>query len=132
MRGKLIALLSSFSVLLGVAIPSAEATSICAVGNRAQVLWKGEWYPARVLQVSADGDRCYINYDGFSSSWDEWVGGDRIRVSYSVGASVSVLWKGSWYPAQILQAQSGRYYITYDGYGSSWNEWVGADRVRSR
>ena len=48
-----------------------------AVGDPVQVRWKGKWYPASVLAARAG--RYKIHYDGYDNSWDEWVGGDRIR-----------------------------------------------------
>lgn len=47
-----------------------------------------------------------------------------------VGSGVQVEWHGSWYPAHILKTQGDRYYIHYDGYSDSWNEWVGPSRIR--
>lgn len=54
-------------------------------------------------------------------------------VTYAVGASVEVLWSGTWYPASI-KAIRGRdqWLIGYDGYGTSWDEVVGLDRIRAR
>ena len=28
--------------------------------------------------------------------------------------------------------ENGSYYVTYPGYGSEWNEWVGNGRIRRR
>jgi hypothetical protein len=139
------AVLAAF-VLIGVYAPSVSA-AICAAGDGAQVLWKGSWYPAHVKQVSGDGQKCFIHYDGYGSSWDEWVGSDRIQIKstggtpppvmadpgFSTGASVSVLWKGTWYPASVIKVLGGgRYRIHYDGYDNSWDENVGPSRIRGR
>ena len=113
----------------------AEARATCAVGQRGEVLWKGKWYPAQVLDTS--GRQCYITYDGYSSSWDEWIGPSRFRPyapassnsAYRAGQSVQILWKGKWYPGRVLDVSGNRYFITYDGYSSSWNEWVGPARL---
>lgn len=144
MKKSFFVLLAVF-VLIGFTSPSASA-AICATGDGAQVLWKGTWYPAHVKQVSGDGQKCFIHYDGYGSSWDEWVGADRIQIkssggtapaaaaaSFSTGDSVSVLWKGTWYPASVLKVLGGgRYRIHYDGYDSSWDENVGPSRIKSR
>lgn len=57
---------------------------------------------------------------------------DRRNNLIPVGASVTVNWKGSWYPAKILDvnARTYEYYIKYDGWSDSWNEWVGEDRIK--
>jgi hypothetical protein len=49
-----------------------------------------------------------------------------------VGQAVSVEWGNRWWDAQVLEVENGRYYISYDGYGSEWDEWVGPERVRRR
>jgi hypothetical protein len=127
---------------------SVSDARACAAGDKAQVLWKGTWYPATVLK--AKGAECYIHYDGYGSNWDEWVGPDRINIagsgsgggsgsatpvasSFSSGDPVSVLWKGTWYPAKVLTVLGGgRYRIHYDGYDNSWDENVGPSRIRAR
>ena len=48
----------------------------------------------------------------------------------TVGAATQVLWKGDWYPATVKKAEPSRCYITYKGYDSSDDEWVGPDRLR--
>lgn len=115
--------------------PSVAASRF-SVGEKVLVQWKNKWWKATVLQ--AEGDRFYISYDGYASSWDEWVGPERIRPratsggQFAPGDAVRVKWKGSWWKAHVVQVQGNRYYISYDGYSSSWNEWVGPSRIRSR
>jgi hypothetical protein len=47
-----------------------------------------------------------------------------------VGDHVSVRWHGTCYAARILGVPSpGSYLITYDGYGHSWDETVGENRI---
>lgn len=48
-----------------------------AKGDKFEVQWGGKWYAATVLET--DGSRTKIHYDGWSSSWDEWVTKDRLR-----------------------------------------------------
>lgn len=48
----------------------------------------------------------------------------------SVGAKVEVVWQGRWYPATVTAVRQGEVRIRYDGWGDSWDEWVGPDRVR--
>ncbi|MBL0334524.1 MAG: hypothetical protein IPP73_04120 [Chitinophagaceae bacterium] len=47
------------------------------VGDRVEVYWGSEWYPARILE-SQQG-KYKISYDGYSNVWDEWVSADKIR-----------------------------------------------------
>lgn len=117
---------------------AAQAAPVCAVGESANVLWKGKWYPATVTKVNEDQSRCYIHYSGYDNSWDEWVGGDRYKKSggaaagFKVGDAVSVKWKGSWYAASVMQVGDSKYKIHYDQYDNSWDEWVGPDRIKAR
>ncbi len=46
-------------------------------GERVDVLWRGDWYPAMVYDFS-QGYYC-ITYIGYDRSWDECVEGDRLR-----------------------------------------------------
>lgn len=51
---------------------------------------------------------------------------------YSLGDAVNVLWKGKWYGATVIQTGTHKVKIHYDGYDSSWDEWVEAGRIRYR
>ncbi|MBS1927557.1 MAG: hypothetical protein IT254_07270 [Chitinophagaceae bacterium] len=45
---------------------------------------------------------------------------------------VKVEHNGSWYDAHILKVnpEKGEYYIKYDDWSDSWNEWVTKDRLK--
>ncbi len=38
---------------------------------------------------------------------------------------------GRWYRARVHSASGERYFITYEGFSISWNEWVSARRLRA-
>ena len=100
-----------------------------SVGEKVKVEWKGSWFDASIL--ANDGERYHISYIGYDSSWDEWVGPERIKNSrYSVGEHVKVEWNGSWFDASILAINGEQYHISYIGYDSSWDEWVGPERIQ--
>jgi hypothetical protein len=42
-----------------------------------EVFWGNRWWPATILR--RDPQRAYIHYDGWNSSYDEWVTPDRLR-----------------------------------------------------
>lgn len=48
------------------------------------------------------------------------------------GRPISVLYGGEWYPAKVLDGpdRMGTCLVSYDGYGSNWDEWVNAARMR--
>jgi len=49
--------------------------------------------------------------------------------TWPVGANLVVSWSGRQYPAKVLQVEDGFQLITYVGWSSAWDEWVGEDRV---
>lgn len=145
MNLKRLAVLSLVLAILCLAL-AGQASAGCQKGDKAEVLWQGSWYPATVLH--SNGERCFIHYDGYESSWDEWVGPDRIKLKgaksnapktpppppppggYQEGDPVQVLWKGTWYNAHVLKSKGPQSFIHYDGYDNSWDEWVGPERIR--
>lgn len=137
-RSRLAAILAVLGVVFLFATVSRVEARNCAVGDKAQVLWKGTWYPASVLK--AKGSQCFIHYDGYGSNWDEWVGPNRIKITgaaasgassgFGVGDSLQVSWKGTWHKAHVIGVRGSQLKIRYDGYGSSWDEWVGPNRYR--
>jgi len=49
---------------------------------------------------------------------------------FSVNQKVKVKWQGTYYSAVILKIENGKYFVHYDGFESSWDEWVTADRMK--
>jgi hypothetical protein len=49
------------------------------------------------------------------------------------GRAVSVLQAGEWHPAKVLDGPDGMgtCLVSYDGFGSNWDEWVSAKRMRA-
>jgi hypothetical protein len=64
--------------LLSRRAPSAAAARVSyGVGERVEVEWRGEWWPAEVLGVR--GEKYRVHYTGWDSSWDEDVVPARVR-----------------------------------------------------
>ncbi|MDX8398688.1 MAG: Tudor-knot domain-containing protein [Gallionellaceae bacterium] len=124
-------LLSIFCFLL---LSSGAAYAHCKPGAQGKVLWKGKWYPATA--VKSKGNSCYIHYDGYAKSWDEWVESDRRKfprhAHHSVGDPIQVKWKNTWYPAHVIGVKGSKLKVHYDSYESSWDEWVGPSRYKKR
>jgi len=53
------------------------------------------------------------------------------RMQHVVGEQLQVEWNGAWFDARIIDVDGERYKITYDGYDSSWDEWVTTSRMRA-
>lgn len=90
----------------------------------------------------ADGDRLVILFGGVgghASTGTRLTGNAASASSAPVspaaprppaGERVEVEWKGRWLPARVVGVEGGRYRISYDGYDSSWDEWVTPARIR--
>jgi hypothetical protein len=54
------------------------------------------------------------------------------KAAYAAGAKVAVLWQGKWWPASVLSVKADKYLIHYDGWSSTWDEWVTTARMKQR
>lgn len=68
----------TFAVVAATAEPAPKAKKF-NVGDSVLVEWKGSWWPAQVIALREGNSPYKIHYDGYSKSWDEWVGDARIR-----------------------------------------------------
>ena len=106
------------------------------LGERLEVHWRDKWYRAQIFDVKEN--QFHITYVNFDSSWDEWVGSDRIRPyrpkEFSKGENVDVYWAHDqkWYPATIRRAWYGLHFVHYEGYAEEYDDWVPPDAVRPR
>ncbi|MDQ2920083.1 MAG: tetratricopeptide repeat protein, partial [Acidobacteriota bacterium] len=69
----------SCSALTLAAIQTRAQETTWKVGDRIEVEWQSGWYQAEVIQVK--GNQYKIHYDGYASSWDEWIDKTRIRTA---------------------------------------------------
>ena len=51
-------------------------------------------------------------------------------LAFDVGDKVEIDYGGSWYPGQVKEVKDGQFFVGYDGYDSSWDEWVESARLR--
>lgn len=54
-----------------------KITSRFRVGEKVEVEWKKQWYPAHVLNIK--GGSHYVSYDDYDTDENEWVSSKRIR-----------------------------------------------------
>jgi hypothetical protein len=120
-------------VVLAVWLSMSAAMAAWKEGDRVEAKSYGAWYPAKIIGVEAN--RWKVTYDGYSSSSDEWLTAEKIRelrkAGWKTGDRVEALSYGKWYPAKIIESEEARWKVTYDGYGSSSDEWVNMDRLRA-
>lgn len=55
---------------------------------------------------------------------------ENISTSYKAGDIVEIEWKGQWYKGAILEIGDHQLKVSYDGWGSLYDEWVSPSRVR--
>lgn len=65
-----------------------------------------------------------------AASADKGDAGAKKKPAYGVGSKVQVFWGTKWWPATVLQVKDDKYFIHYDGWASSWDEWVTTARMR--
>ena len=61
---------------------------------------------------------------------DEPPPGDPIEEPVEVGALVFAKWGKRWWPAQVVSVSDDGYRVHYDGWESSWDEYVTVERLR--
>jgi hypothetical protein len=112
-----------------VRLPAADLNKIrfktYKVGEQLKVLWQGQLYDAKVLEVADDFH--LVTYPGWSHSWDEWV--LSTQMVEPAARTVRVKWQGQWYPAVVLKTEGKKYYIHYVNYDDADDEWVTEDRI---
>jgi hypothetical protein len=102
-------------------------------GEKIQIESSGAWYDGQILKV--EGDKYFVSFDGWSDSWDEWVGIERIRGfktaapakpgvtgKFQVGDRVEVEYGMIPAPATVVEVGENKYHIQYDNklYKSKW------------
>ena len=53
-----------------------------------------------------------------------------IAAAFQAGDKVEIEYGGAWYPGNVKEAKAGQFFISYDDYDSSWDEWVESERLR--
>lgn len=52
------------------------------------------------------------------------------NATYVAGELVSVFYDGKFYPGRVLSVHGRTYHVRYDGFSTSWNEWVTGRRLK--
>jgi hypothetical protein len=85
--------LSLLGVLFSASLALAQvAQKGFAEGSSIEVSWRGEWYPAELLEANHGWYR--IHYDGYDATWDEIVDGARVREASASGPPQAVERRG--------------------------------------
>ena len=57
-----------------------QPASLCHIDAHIEVLWKNEWYPAKVKAPARPDGSCPIHYYGYDETYDETVTANRLRL----------------------------------------------------
>lgn len=102
------------------------------VGERVEINTQKSYWKGYI--IDAQNNKFKVHYYGWEESDQEWVTADQIRqnkpVQYRIGEKVEVEWHKQWFPAKVLKVKGGTHFITYEGYGNEWDEWVSSKRIR--
>jgi hypothetical protein len=105
------------------------------VNDKIQIEHNGSWYDGTILKVNAAEGQYFVSYDGWSDSWNEWVGNDRIKLGkstppvstnpsgkFAVGDRVEVEYGMVPEPARIISIGENKYEIEYENkmFGKKW------------
>lgn len=124
--------------------PPPPPPSACPIGASRQIEWNGSQWDGTILDGPNAAGECFVTYDGWDESWNEWVVQGRIApdpnaapapvagAGCPVGQSLEIEWNGSLWDGAVLDGPNaqGQCFVTYDGWDASWNEWVTTDRLR--
>jgi len=103
------------------------------IGEHVEALTADERYKGVI--VDSRNGAYKVRFYGYGVSDDEWINVKYIRSAnlkqYKRGARVEVKWQKKWYPATIIDVRGGSHLITYEGFDSTWDEWVPSSRIRN-
>jgi NAD(P)-dependent dehydrogenase (short-subunit alcohol dehydrogenase family) len=123
------------------------------VGQTVLAEYEGEWYKGEILEISESKKRAKapikVRFIEFGEEDDSWLPTKSVRpsnvasaaghVDYSgltVGAKVQVEADGVYYTAEVLDVNTKKtkapVKVHFLGYTADSDEWVGADRMRSK
>lgn len=121
-----IPIMRALSLLTAALLLSVTAAQAQKVNDAVEIESTGSWYPGKILQV--DGDKFFVAYDGWSDTFNEWVGKDRLRglkaeaapeapaalTKFKVGDRVEVEYGMSPAPATIVYVGENKYEVEFD------------------
>ena len=93
----------------------------------------GKWEVARVTGKTNNKYNCEFYF--YSDKETKLLTAKEIKrpyfVSHTIGSKIKVEYEGKYYDATIQKSDGDFYYITYNNYDKSYDEWVLYDRIRT-
>jgi hypothetical protein len=110
-----------------------NSTSNWTIGEYAWGKYENKWKPIRIKDVSGDKIECEFYF--YSEKVIKILNSTDLKpmhfVNFQENSLVEVLWNGQWYKATVKKVNGDFCLITYTNYGSSYDEWVLYDRIRT-
>lgn len=115
--------------------------------ERAEVKWNEKWYPAKILEKKDNQSKVrWVTIGWDTEASDEWVDNSRVREpgpannglplatakTYATGQKVQIKWGAKYYPGVIKKYNDGQYFVHYDGYEDTDDEWVNPTAIKER
>lgn len=127
--------MKSYALLFACMLFTATAAHAQKANDAVEIEHNGTWYPGKILKT--DGDKYFITYEGWSESWNEWVGKDRLRGyaasapadtpasntgKFQVGDRVEVEYGMAPAPGKIVYVGDNKYEVEFDykPWGKKW------------
>jgi hypothetical protein len=96
-------------------------------------LYEGNWQVGRVKKLNYDD--ISVEFYHYSDKKEMIIDKKFVRAiqtpDYSTLSKVEISWEGKFYKATIKKTDGDFYFIQYDGYDETWNEWVMYDRIKT-
>lgn len=96
-------------------------------------LTKGNWEPGRIKSLNADD--ITIEFYDYSDKREEIIHKKFVKQMQTPGftglTKIEVEWEKKFYKATVKKTEGDFYFIQYDGYDATWNEWVMYDRIKT-
>ncbi|MBK9508322.1 MAG: caspase family protein [Cytophagaceae bacterium] len=106
------------------------------VGMRVMVDYDNEPYMGFVTGKNAEG-QYIVRFYSYLNNETDFVDASELKpvicnTDFPVAAKVKVYsdYDEKWLPARVVKKFMCLHYISYDGFGAEWNEWVSTDKIK--
>jgi hypothetical protein len=122
-----------FLLIICLAFGLSLTVNAQKVNEKIQIEHNGSWYDGTILKVNTAEGQYFVKYEGWSDSWNEWVGVERLKgfekeaaptplTKFKVGDRVEVEYGMIPEPATVISVGENKYEIEYEKkmFGKKW------------
>ncbi len=122
-----------------VSVAVAEARPTARLGEHVEAKISGTWQRGTIVGIDAtDGDELEVRLTGYGDDDPRGlvsIAAGLVRPfvppQLPIGTTCEVLDEGEWWSAKVLDAKLGVHLVHYDGWKTSYDEWVTPQRIRA-